>query len=52
MGRDMPEFCEVWGCWTRAQTWCPLCEKFLCDAHDARGALHGCLGYQDDDDSE
>jgi hypothetical protein len=48
MTRDMPEFCDVWGCWTRVQTWCPLCEKVLCVPHDT--ARHGCLGDQADDE--
>ena len=26
--------CEQDGCETVVQTWCPLCERFLCHRHD------------------
>ena len=47
MTRDLPEVCDAPACWAKVETWCPLCEQFLCAPHDSR---HACLGDQDDDD--
>lgn len=47
MSRDMPEHCDAPRCWAKAETWCPLCEQFLCVPHDAR---HPCLGGRDEED--
>jgi len=38
--------CQQPGCDAETETWCPLCEKFLCAAHDPLipRRMHDCLG--------
>lgn len=45
MDRETPEFCDARACWAKVETWCPLCQQFLCVPHDSR---HECLGGDDD----
>lgn len=37
--------CEQRDCWRQAATWCPLCDKLLCQEHDELVAqrMHDCL---------
>lgn len=39
-----PEVCERAGCLAPVETWCPLCERFYCAAHDRLPDGHQCLG--------
>jgi hypothetical protein len=41
----IPELCEQPGCQAAVQTYCPLCERFLCGAHDQLypQRMHDCL---------
>jgi hypothetical protein len=49
----VPELCERPGCPRAAETWCPLCEKFLCVLHDelVPRRMHACLGEPADEDA-
>jgi len=38
----VPEVCEQPRCQRSVETWCPLCERFLCAAHDPV-PRHDCL---------
>ena len=42
---DPPELCQQPGCTLAVETWCPLCERFLCLAHDRLVPVrnHDCL---------
>jgi len=37
--------CQQPGCQSSTETWCPLCEKFLCSVHDelTPHRMHDCL---------
>jgi len=39
------DHCEQRGCQGAVETWCPLCERFLCGWHDelVLGHRHDCL---------
>jgi hypothetical protein len=37
----IPDECEVRGCSRLVQTWCPLCDTFLCLFHDELMARRG-----------
>jgi hypothetical protein len=41
----VPDSCQQAGCLSPVETWCPLCEHFLCVDHDALtpGRHHDCL---------
>ena len=43
---EIPEHCEQGDCTAAVEQWCPLCEKFLCLAHDplVPERHHDCLG--------
>jgi hypothetical protein len=45
-----PGVCEQRGCREWAQTWCPLCERYLCTYHDELlvERRHDCLGGRAD----
>jgi hypothetical protein len=42
----VPEKCQQSDCSERAETWCPLCERFFCLAHDelVPTRCHDCIG--------
>ena len=44
----VPEFCQRAGCLRPVETWCPLCESFLCAEHDQLTPVrqHTCLGRE------
>jgi hypothetical protein len=39
----VPEQCDRAGCTLDATTWCPLCTRFFCAAHDQLPDGHICL---------
>ena len=41
----IPELCEQPGCQRAVETWCSLCERFLCQVHDELypRRMHDCL---------
>ena len=47
----VPERCEHDGCERPVETWCPLCERFYCLAHDelTPRRRHACLGEPAED---
>ena len=50
-----PNDCEQHGCTRGIDTWCPLCERFLCLEHDPLlpVRMHDCLsGPAEHDDDE
>jgi hypothetical protein len=52
---EIPILCEQDGCQRPVETYCPLCERFLCQPHDVLVPVrcHDCLGGPaDDDDGE
>jgi hypothetical protein len=48
----VPEKCQQSDCTERAETWCPLCERFFCLTHDELypARCHDCLGGPADAD--
>ena len=42
LSAQLPETCEQPGCTAAIETWCPLCERCLCHAHDPV-LEHACL---------
>jgi hypothetical protein len=46
----IPELCEHLGCQAQVETFCPLCERFLCTYHDELRVerRHDCLGGRAD----
>jgi hypothetical protein len=49
---DVPVWCQQTGCTRPVETWCPLCDRFLCLPHDALVPVrcHDCLGGPAEDD--
>lgn len=43
--KAMPEQCQQAGCTAAVETYCPLCERFFCKAHDELypARCHDCL---------
>jgi hypothetical protein len=43
--KAMPEQCQQSDCGERVETYCPLCERFFCKAHDELypARCHDCL---------
>jgi len=43
--RPLPDQCEQGECQQPVETWCPLCERFLCKPHDELTPTrrHDCL---------
>jgi hypothetical protein len=44
--------CQQRGCRDESVTWCPLCEKSLCQRHDelTPRRMHDCMGGPADED--
>jgi len=44
--RPIPDVCEQGDCEQAVETWCPLCDRFLCREHDelVPDRKHDCLG--------
>ena len=44
--RPIPDECEQGDCQNGVETWCPLCDRFLCKEHDelVPNRRHDCLG--------
>ncbi|HYW86198.1 MAG TPA: hypothetical protein VFB50_00400 [Chloroflexota bacterium] len=49
--QPVPAVCQRDGCTSPVETWCVLCEQFLCATHDelAPKRMHTCLGGPADD---
>lgn len=50
---EVPIWCQQPGCTQKVETWCPLCDKFLCLVHDSLvpARMHNCLGGPADEDA-
>ena len=50
--KPVPEWCEQRWCFRPVETWCVLCEKFLCLAHDelAPRRMHDCVRGRAEDE--